>query len=307
MDSQFTPLRDALSSVLFGKLEVIELTLIGALGGGHLLIENLPGVGKTTLCRAISTLLGESFQRVQFTADLMPSDLTGVNVFRPQDGRFEFIRGPLFCHVLLADEINRASPKLQSSLLEAMAEGQVTVDRESYPLPSPFWVIATQNPASFEGTYPLPESQLDRFGLSTSIGYPARDAERAALRQRGGESALSGLEPLMSAAQWAEAREQVERVHVSDAIIDYLLELCAETRAHPELRVGVSTRGALSWQRSCMARARLYGRDFVSPDDVKRLAVPALAHRIWSLRAGSTSAERSAMISRLLERVKVPR
>jgi len=307
MDSKFSPLRDALSTVLFGKPEVIELTLIGALGGGHLLIEDLPGVGKTTLGRAISTLLGGSFQRVQFTADLMPSDLTGVNVFRPQDASFQLTPGPVFCNVLLADELNRASPKVQSSLLEAMAESQVTLDRESHALPAPFWVIATQNPVSFEGTFPLPESQLDRFGLCLEIGYPSREAEREALKRRGGDSAVGSLQPQLSTEEWRMARQAVQEVHVSEDIIEYMLDIVAQTRTHPELRVGVSTRGALSWQRACMARAHLFGRAYVSPDDVKRLAVPALAHRVWPSRPGAQRAERVSLIQGVIDRARVPR
>lgn len=307
MDPKFIPLKNALTTVLFGKPEVIELTLIGALGGGHLLIEDLPGVGKTTLARAISTILGGSFQRIQFTADLMPSDLTGVNVFRAHDASFQFIPGPIFCHVLLADEINRASPKVQSSLLEAMAEGQVTIDRESHLLPDPFWVIATQNPIHFEGTFPLPESQLDRFGLCTSIGYPTREAEHEALKCKGGEEAISSLSPLLSPEAWKEARQAVEQVHVHDDLIEYLLNIIHATRSHPQLRMGVSTRGALSWQKACKARAYLYGRSYVIPDDAKQLAIPALAHRIWPNRSSMVHLARTELIKQILEKIPIPR
>ncbi len=307
MDPRFEALLSGLSRALIGKPQVVELTAVAALGGGHLLLEDLPGVGKTTLGRAAARLLGGEFQRVQLTADIMPSDLTGVSVFHPREGRFTFQPGPLFCNVLLADEVNRASPKAQSSLLEAMAEAQVTVDRETRPLPAPFWVIATQNPSTFEGTFPLPESQLDRFGLSTEIGYPPHDAERAALKMGGGDRALEQLTPLFTPEEWAAERARALEVRVDDALVDYLLAVARHTREHPELQVGVSPRGVIGWQRACQARAHLKGRSFVTPDDAKSLAVPALAHRVWHRRKGSSAAQRRALIEELLTRVPVPR
>jgi MoxR-like ATPase len=315
MNPQFLPLKEKLSEVLLGKEEVIELTLIAALGGGHLLIEDLPGVGKTSLARAVAQLLGGAFfQRVQFTADLMPSDLTGVSVFKEgggeREGGFELIKGPLFCNVLLADEINRASPKAQSSLLEAMAEGRVSVDRQTHELPQPFWVIATQNPSSFEGTFPLPESQLDRFGLSISIGYPTPKGEREAMRRLGAhlQAHTQGdqLEPLMSLAEWRSAREASLEVFVSDELIEVMVELAQRSRAHPDLKVGVSTRGLLGWQRACMSLAHLFGRSFVTPDDVKRLAPFALAHRVLPKRSTLKLEVRRALIEALVAELRWP-
>jgi len=307
MDPRFEALLSGLSRALIGKPQVVELTAIGALGGGHLLLEDLPGVGKTTLGRAAARLLGGEFQRVQLTADVMPGDLTGVSVFHPVEGRFAFQPGPLFCNVLLADEVNRASPKAQSSLLEAMAEGQVTVDRQTHALPNPFWVIATQNPSTFEGTFPLPESQLDRFGLSTEVGYPPLEAERAALKMGGGDRALDSLAPVFTPAEWAAERARALAVRVDDALVDYILAVTRHTREHPELQVGVSPRGALGWQRACQARAHLKGRAFVTPDDAKTLAVPALAHRVWPRRRGASAAQRRALIEDALARVPLPR
>lgn len=319
MRREFQPLYEVLNQVLLGKPEVVELTMIAAFGGGHLLIEDLPGVGKTSLGRAIAQRLGGEFQRVQLTADLMPSDLTGVNVFHPEARRFEFIKGPLFCHVLLADELNRASPKVQSSLLEAMAEGQVSVERHTHPLPDPFWVIATQNPVSFEGTFPLPESQLDRFGLSTSIGYPPRDAERLAMKsafrahptaEQAAHHKINPLHtptPLFSPESWREERLASGSVHVSDELLEYMLSVARLTREHPALKVGVSTRGLLGWQRACQARAHLYGRDFVTPDDVRRLTTPALAHRISPVRTGLSTQARSVLLSEVIGELPLPR
>jgi MoxR-like ATPase len=307
MNHRFDALLRGLSRALIGKPQVVELTAVAALGGGHLLLEDLPGVGKTTLGRAAARLLGGEFQRVQLTADLMPSDLTGVSVFHPKEGRFTFQAGPVFCNVLLADEVNRASPKTQSSLLEAMAEGQVTVDRQTHALPSPFWVIATQNPSTFEGTFPLPESQLDRFGLSCEIGYPPYEAERAALKVGGGDRVLSELAPAFTLDEWATERARALEVRVEDALIDYLLAVVRQTREHPEIQVGVSPRGALGWQRACQARAHLKGRGFVTPDDAKTLAVPALAHRVWTRRKGSSAGQRRALIEEIVARVPVPR
>ena len=298
---------EALESVLYGKRNVIEFALVAAFGGGHLLIEDLPGVGKTTLGKALASLLGGRFQRVQCTADLMPSDLTGVNIFHPQKADFIFKPGPIFCHILLADELNRATPRAQSSLLEAMEESQVTIDRETHALSDPFWVIATQNPNTLEGTYPLPESQLDRFLLSISIGYPPLSAESAVLRQGGGHIKLDRLTPLFSVETWRQLRAQVPRVEVDESLIDYMLSVVTLTRSHPALRLGVSTRGALAWKRAAQALAFIRGRSYVTPDDLKTLAYPVLNHRLWLHRGSGGRGEKSRLIDEFLRETPVPR
>ena len=326
-------LRQGLNQVLYGKAEVIEITMIAALAGGHLLIEDVPGVGKTTLAKAMAYLLGADFKRVQFTADLMPSDLSGLYMYQPHKSEFTFQPGPVFSHVLLADEMNRASPKTQSSLLEAMGEGQVSIDRKTHRLPQPFWVIATQNPLSFAGTYPLPESQLDRFMLSTQIGYPNKQSEHQVLKMKGqvdrdgqvaqdtlsptqiqGEfnqvqsnlSTLNHLEPVLDVETWLHLQHQVSMIHVGDDVIDYLLAIVEQTRTHQQLQLGVSTRGALSWQRACQARALIHARDYVTPSDVQQLAVSALQHRIWPKRQYQSQFDVTHLIQDILQKVPLP-
>jgi MoxR-like ATPase len=296
---------------LRGKDEVIELSLAALAASGHLLLEDVPGVGKTTLAQALARSLDLSFARIQFTNDLLPGDITGVSVFDQRAGQFVFKPGPLFAHLVLADEINRTTPRTQSCLLEAMAEGQVSVDGAARPLPSPFLVLATQNPHEHAGTYPLPESQLDRFLLRLSVGYPAADIERELLLGGGTQDELHDLQPVASAVEVRRLQAAVEDVRIAPEIADYVLALVAATRSSALLSLGVSPRGALSLLRVAQARALLRGRAYVEPDDVKELCVPCLAHRV--VLAGRTAAageiEREAaerVIRDLAEQVPAP-
>ncbi len=303
-------LLDTVNAVVRGKEEVVKHALTAILARGHLLLEDVPGVGKTTLGHALARALGCSFRRVQFTSDLLPSDILGVNIFLRDEGRFEFRPGPIFANVVLADEINRTTPKTQSSLLEAMNEGQVSIDNETRPLPDPFVVIATQNPQDFHGTYPLPESQLDRFMVRLHMGYPAGPIERAILRGDGGADPLARLEPCLGPAQLRALQDQVDQVRVDDLVLEYIMCLVEESRRTPQLELGVSTRGALALQRAARARAMLEQRTYVLPDDVKALAVPVLAHRVHAagtaeglLRAND---EAEQIIAQIVEQVPVP-
>ena len=298
--------KSQLKKVMYGKSDQIELVLIAALSGGHVLLEDVPGVGKTTLSKAISVLLGGEYQRIQFTADCMPSDLTGVNIFNPTEGSFTFHKGPLFSNIVLADEINRASPRAQSSLLEAMGEYQVSIDRKTYSLPHPFWVIATQNPLHFEGTFPLPESQLDRFMLSVSFGYLDREFEYKVLKNQGGHRSLDQLTPLISLEQWTHFASQVEHVQVSDELIEYILSVLAQSRQSTHLRFGLSTRGALAWQRAAQTRALLHQRNFVSAYDLKFTALAALTHRIAPFTQNQDRQSRIDLLTQLLAQVQLP-
>jgi MoxR-like ATPase len=266
--------------VIRGKAEAVELAVLCLVAGGHLLIEDVPGVGKTSLSKALARSLDCSFGRVQFTPDLLPSDVVGVTVWNRTDNRFEFRPGAIFAAVVLADEINRASPKTQSALLEAMAEGQVTVDNATYPLGSPFMVIATQNPIEHEGTYPLPESQLDRFLLRVSVGYPARDAELEVLDTHGDHDSLEDIRPVATADDVRAMAAAVRTVHVARSLKHYLVDLADATRRHPHLALGMSPRATLSLQRVARARAAANGRNYVVPADIKTLAEPVLAHRM---------------------------
>lgn len=293
---------------LVGKPEVVRLAVIGLLARGHLLIEDVPGVGKTTLAAALARSIGGGFQRIQFTSDMLPSDVLGVSVYQPERGEFVFRPGPIFAHIVLADEINRTTPKTQSSLLEAMNEAQVSLDHSTYPLPRPFMVLATQNPRDYEGTYPLPESQLDRFLLRIRIGYPDAPDEKRILREGNGPGA-QGLAPVLSIEEVLALQDTADRVHVDEAVLDYLLALVAATRSSPLLALGVSPRGSLALLRAARARALCEGRDYVLPDDVKALAVPALAHRV-QLRgrtADHAGAGADGVIRAILQDVPVPR
>ncbi len=284
MSADTTALIDALESniaqVLLGKRDVIRLAVVALLSEGHLLIEDAPGVGKTSLAKAIALSLHCSYTRLQCTPDMLPSDILGTNVFLPNRGEFEFRRGPVFTNVLLADEINRTTPRTQSALLEAMMERQVSVDGQTYTLTPPFFVLATQNPFEFEGTYPLPENQLDRFLLRIEIGYPERSVEREALNSHREGEPLARLKPVLTTEDLARLQQRARSVRVDDAISDYILDLVHATREHPELVLGVSTRGALTFYRAVQSLALAEGRDYAVPDDVKRLAVPVLAHRV---------------------------
>jgi MoxR-like ATPase len=278
--TRLTHLKSQISTIVVGKSSQIDDCLACLLAGGHLLIEDVPGVGKTTLSHALAQSLGLQFSRVQFTADLMPTDLVGVSVFERQKEAFVFHPGPVFAQVLLADEINRAGPKTQSALLEAMEEQQVTVDGETRALPRPFFVIATQNPGEQLGTYPLPESQLDRFLMCLSLGYPDAEAERALLAGEDRRALLSRLEPVMTAQELMSLMDMVRQVHVSDALLDYLQALIAATRSGRWFVEGLSPRAGIGVLRLGRARALLDGRDFVTPDDLQALLPQAIAHRL---------------------------
>ncbi|MEB3196792.1 MAG: MoxR family ATPase [Candidatus Sericytochromatia bacterium] len=300
------PLLTHLNDTLLGKQEAVTLVLAVLLAGGHLLLEDVPGVGKTLLARTLAEAVSGDWKRVQFSPDLLPSDVTGVNMFHPGTGDFRFIRGPLFTHVLLADEINRASPRTQACLLEAMEEGRVTLDGHTHPLPRPFLVIATQNPIEHQGTFPLPEAQLDRFAATIQLGYPDADEEarllaREASRPFHGEAGRALAEP-SDLLRW---QGEVREVHVEASLQRYVVEFVGRTRNHPAIRLGVSPRGSLVWQRVAQALAWLTGRDFVTPDDLKRAAIPCLAHRVL-LAGASTTPERQRTLAELLRTTAVP-
>jgi MoxR-like ATPase len=272
---------DTVEQVVVGKRPVLELVLLGILARGHVLLEDVPGVAKTLMARSFAQAIGISFNRVQFTPDLLPSDITGSLVYDQRQGTFEFRRGPVFANLLLGDEINRAPPKTQAALLEAMQEGQVTVEDTTYPLPSPFTVIATQNPIEYEGTYPLPEAQLDRFLLRVRIGYPERDQEWEILRRRlERQEDEVALQAVVDGPGLREMQASLESVFVSESVGYYIVDLVESTRTHPDVLVGASPRGALAIMKLARGRAALWGRDFVTPDDVKVVAAPALAHRL---------------------------
>ena len=268
-----------LGQAIRGKPEVLRLSLACLLAQGHLLIEDVPGVGKTTLAQALARSVDSTFHRLQFTSDMLPSDVLGVTIYNAHSQEFEFKQGPVFTHFLLADEINRATPKTQSALLEAMNERQVTIDGRSFPLTQPFMVIATQNPVEHHGTYPLPESQLDRFLMRIRIGYPDESAEREILRQSV-EPGLDKVQPVISSEELVHLQEAVGRVSVDEALVNYMLAIVKHTRAHEALQMGVSPRGAQALFRASQALAAVEGRDYATPDDVKRMTVPVFAHRV---------------------------
>ncbi len=276
----FSTMSQNIQQAIQGKARIVELALLCLVSEGHLLIEDVPGVGKTSLAKALAKSIDGTFGRIQFTPDLLPSDVVGVTVWNRADGHFEFRPGPIFAQVVLGDEVNRASPKTQSALLEAMAEGQVTVDKTTYPLGSPFMVIATQNPIEHEGTYPLPESQLDRFLMKVSVGYPSRDHELEMLDTHGASSAVDDIGPVVSSDDVRSMIATVKSIHVAPSIKAYLVELADATRHHPLIAMGASPRATLSMQRVSRAVAAATGRSFVTPDDVKLLAGPVLTHRL---------------------------
>ncbi len=275
-----TRLQRNIETVFIGKPEAVRLVLVGLFAGGHVLIEDVPGVGKTTLARALARSVRSSFRRIQFTPDLLPTDILGVPIYHEAEDRFVFKPGPIFANVVLADEINRTTPRTQSSLLEAMNEFQVSVDGATHALPRPFIVLATQNPHEFEGTFPLPESQLDRFLMRIEIGYPSRDDERRVLASQRLANPLDTLEAVLDGDEVVAIQDAVRAVRVDDSVADYVLEIVSRTRGAAELEIGVSPRGGLSLSRAAQALALLEGRDYVLPDDVKRLAVAVLAHRV---------------------------
>jgi MoxR-like ATPase len=292
--------------VFRGNPEAVRLAVICLVARGHMLIEDVPGVGKTTLAQALARSLGLPFQRIQFTSDLLPSDILGVSIWNQHKETFEFVPGPIFASVVLADEINRATPKTQSALLEAMSERQVTVERRRLDLPDPFLVLATQNPLEYLGTFPLPESQLDRFEMHLRLGYPGRDQERELLLAGGVADELARLEPVLSADEIRELQRRAEQVTIAPRLVDYVLALAARTRQGEQFQLGVSTRAALGLCRAAQAMALAEGRDFVAPDDVQRLAVPVLGHRVLLRRgAASLDAARRAL-EQLLAETPVP-
>ena len=303
-------LQAAIEGVIRGKTETVKLALIALLAKGHLLIEDVPGIGKTTLANALARALELSFQRIQFTSDLLPSDVIGLSVFNQKNSEFQWKAGPIFSNIVLADEINRATPKTQSALLEAMAEEQVTVEGVSRPLPLPFIVIATQNPSEHHGTYPLPESQLDRFMLRLHMGYPSTEDERRILRDREQVNPLDSVRPVMSRADVVELQKLVSEVRFDDALIDYLLEIVEATRKAETLELGISPRGTLALFRSAQALALIEGRDYCIADDIKRLVVPCFGHRvIVNSRVnslGQRTRESEQVLHDILQKVTVP-
>jgi MoxR-like ATPase len=300
---------DNVGRALSGKREVVELAVTCLLARGHLLVEDVPGVGKTTLARGLSRSLGLPFTRLQFTSDLMPADVLGGSVLEPHTGTFRFRRGPVFTHVLLADEINRTTPRTQSALLEAMEERRVSIDGETHALEEPFFVVATQNPEEFYGTYPLPESQLDRFLLRLQVGYPGADVERQILRTRRGADPVESLSSVVTRDELLESQAEVDRVHVTDELVDYLHAIVLATRQSRLISLGVSTRGALSFERAVRAHALVKGRGFVSPDDVQSLAIATLCHRVrlaGQHDAQSTRHDSARVLRDIIEALPVP-
>jgi MoxR-like ATPase len=309
MQNLVADLEANIAQVVLGKGEVVRLCVVALLAEDHVLLEDVPGVGKTLIGKALAKSVSAAFSRIQFTSDLLPSDITGGNVFNPQTGQFVYTRGPIFGNIVLADEINRTPPRTQSALLEAMSDRQVTIDGQTYPLPQPFMVIATQNPFEFEGTYPLPESQLDRFLLRIAVGYPDRDDELQVLASHRVGEPVDRLQHVLDAQQVVEVQQAVRRVTLEESVNAYLLDIVEATRRCDELRVGVSTRGALCLYRASQALALVENRDFVTPDDVKRLAVPVLSHRVIA-KGYLQQTQRQAietLMARLVDEVPAPR
>lgn len=297
-----------IASVIVGKNEVIEKVILSILCEGHILLEDIPGTGKTTLAKALAKSIQVRFHRVQFTPDLLPSDLTGINFFNQKRGEFEFRPGSLFTNILLADEINRATPRTQSSLLECMEEHQITVDGVTYPLEKPFFVVATQNPIEIQGTFPLPEAQLDRFFMRLSMGYPAPEYEKNMLAAVTLAHPLEQLESVASPEDILTAQQLVRQIKVGDAVKDYILRIVSATRNHEEIRLGVSPRGSIALMRAAQAKAGVAGRDYVLPDDVKAVCSDVLAHRIICRghNSGQSAAAAARLIQNIVEQTAVP-
>lgn len=309
VNGKLAQLQSAIGRVIKGKEDVIQLSLVALLARGHLLIEDVPGVGKTTLAQTLARAFHCSFQRIQFTSDMLPNDVIGISVFNPSREEFEFKPGPIFANIVLADEINRTTPKTQSALLEAMNEAQVTVDNHTHPLPQPFFVLATQNPIEHHGTYPLPESQMDRFLMRIRMGYPGRESEKEILRKNSG-AAAEEIPPVMEAADLLAMQDAARGVRVEDSLLDYALEIVERTRQSEQLSLGVSPRGSVMLYRGAQARAFLDGRDYCIPDDFKQLILPVFAHRIVvSSRYTSTqkrSGQAESILTEIMETTRVP-
>ncbi len=301
-----TKVKENIAKVLIGKNDQLDLVLVALLGGGHALLDDVPGTGKTVLAKSLAKSINCDFSRIQFTADLLPSDITGLNIYNQKAGEFQFQPGPAFTNILLADEINRTTPRTQSALLECMEEKQITVDGVTKALDNPFFVIATQNPVETAGTFSLPEAQLDRFLLRLKLGYPTREQTVDVIRSQLGGTPLTTLEPVCTGKDIAEAQQSIKTVQVSDAVADYIVRLAEATRTHEDLSLGVSTRGILSMVRACQALAAIDGRDYVLPDDVKLLAQPVFAHRVLLKSRYSSSDKAPEIIQRLLDTVPAP-
>jgi MoxR-like ATPase len=292
---------EAIETVIKGKREVIEQALIALLAGGHLLVEDVPGVGKTTLAHALALILDCRFHRIQFTSDLLPSDIVGISIYNQPRQAFEFKPGPIFANVILADEINRTTPKTQSALLEAMSEGQVTADNQTIELPKPFMVLATQNPVEHHGTYPLPESQLDRFLMRIKMGYPSLEDEKEIFRSQSQAHPLQSLQTVISSGEVLLIQESVRAIPIDESILDYALQIVEKTRRSEFLSLGVSPRGSLALLRACQSRAYVHGRDYCLPDDVKKLAIPVLAHRVVANQRAASTLRRNEEAERVLQ------
>jgi MoxR-like ATPase len=310
LDPKIRQLQNAIGTIVRGKPEAIKLALICLLAEGHLLIEDVPGVGKTTLAQSLARVFDCTFRRIQFTSDLLPSDILGVSIFNQANHAFDFRKGPIFAHIVLADEINRTTPKTQSALLEAMSEGKVSVDNHTYPLPRPFMVVATQNPIEHHGTYPLPESQLDRFLLRIKMGYPENDAEKEILRRRSHLSEVELIQPLMQAEDIMEAQFLAGGIRVDESLLDYIMAIVDATRRSEFLLIGASPRGSIALRRAAQARAYFEGRDYCIPDDIKQLVLPVLAHRVVVSSKYSSPYKRSeeaeAILAEILRSIEIP-
>jgi len=308
--SQLNALRKNVRAVVHGKNDIVDLCIAALLARGHVLLEDVPGVGKSTLAGTIAQSIDSAFQRIQFTSDMLPSDILGVTIFDPQKREFEFRPGPIFANVVLADEINRTTPKTQSALLEAMNTSQITLDGHSRNLPAPFLVLATQNPVEFHGTYPLPKSQMDRFLMRLHLGYPDHEAEIQVLREQHRSATPDAVKPILTPTEVVAMQDFTAAIKVADELLDYIVRIAEATRTNPRIELGCSTRGALALRRSAQGVAALAGRSFVTPDDIKRVAVPVLAHRVQVARTYETTGfarrDDEETIARLLADVAVP-